>query len=70
MGLASTLLGGLVNPKFTIFKGRDGQFYWNFKARNGETLCHSEGFTSKQAAVNGIRSLKESISVADIDDLT
>jgi hypothetical protein len=69
MGLASTLLG-MTSAKFTLFKGRDGHHYWNFKAPNGEILCHSEGYTSKQAAVNGIRSLKENIAYADVSDLT
>lgn len=64
------LLSGLAKPKFTLFKGNDGQFYWNFKAPNSERLCHSEGYTTKQSALNGIRSLKDNINLADISDLT
>ncbi|MAS87324.1 MAG: hypothetical protein CMH30_05025 [Micavibrio sp.] len=44
--------------KFTLFTGRNGQFYWNLKAANGETLCHSEGYTTKQNAKNGIEACK------------
>ena len=68
MTLSSLL--SITNPKFTVFKGRDGQYYWNFKARNGEKLCHSEGYTQKHSALEGIRSLKENINQAGIDDLT
>ncbi|MBL0318167.1 MAG: YegP family protein [Alphaproteobacteria bacterium] len=44
--------------KFTIFLARNGQFYWRLKASNGETLCHSEGYTAKQSAQRGIESCK------------
>ena len=36
--------------KFTIFLARNGQFYWRLKASNGETLCHSEGYTALNAS--------------------
>lgn len=44
--------------KFSIFQGRDGQYYWRLKASNGETLCHSEGYTAKQSAQRGVESCK------------
>ena len=44
--------------KFTLFKGQNGQFYWNLKAGNGEKICHSEGYTTKQSALNGIQACK------------
>lgn len=44
--------------KFTIFQARNGQYYWRLKAANGETLCHSEGYTAKQSAQRGIESCK------------
>lgn len=44
--------------KFTIFLARNGQFYWRLKSSNGETLCHSEGYTAKQSAQRGIESCK------------
>ncbi len=40
--------------KFTIFQGKDGQFYWNLKASNGEIVGRSEGYKAKQSAKNGI----------------
>jgi len=39
---------------FFISIGRDGLYYWHLKSANGEILCHSEGYNSKQAAQNGI----------------
>ena len=45
--------------KFTLFTGKDGQFYWNLKAGNGEIIGQSEGYTSKAAATNGIDSTRK-----------
>ena len=44
----------------TFVKGKqtDGQFYWKLNAANGETLCVSEGYTTKQNAINGIESCR------------
>ncbi len=32
------------NPKFRIFVGKDGQYYFHLKARNGEIILQSEGY--------------------------
>ena len=47
------------NPKFTIFNGKDGQFYFRLVARNGEPILASEGYTNKSGCENGINSVKE-----------
>ena len=60
----STLLSqyGSSNPKFEIKVASNGwQHYWVFKARNGEILCTSEMYNSKQSAEDGIKSLIKSI---------
>jgi len=44
--------------KYTLFKGRDQQYYFNLKAPNGEIIGHSEGYTTKQSAQNGIESTR------------
>ena len=43
---------------FVLGKQTDGQFYWKLNAANGETLCVSEGYTTKQNAINGIESCR------------
>ena len=47
------------NPKFTIFNGKDGQFYFRLVARNGEPILASEGYSNKSGCENGINSVKE-----------
>jgi uncharacterized protein YegP (UPF0339 family) len=47
------------NPKFTVFLGKDGQFYFRLVARNGEPILASEGYTNKWSCMNGINSVKK-----------
>ena len=49
--------------KFVIKKGKNKQYYFNLKARNGERILSSESYTSKQACENGIDSVKLNASL-------
>ncbi|MBF4494107.1 YegP family protein [Flavobacterium sp. MR2016-29] len=44
--------------KFVITKRANGEFQFNLKAGNGQTILTSEGYASKASAVNGIESVK------------
>lgn len=44
--------------KFEVFKGINSQFYFRFKATNGEQILASESYTTKQNCLNGIASVK------------
>lgn len=57
-------------PTFDLFKGEDGQYYFNLVAPNGETVASSEGYESRSGAENGIRAVKEYAPQAEIDDKT
>lgn len=57
------------NPKFQVFKGKDGQFYFRLKAANGEVIASSEGYTTKQSCLNGIAAIKSVASSAPIEEL-
>ena len=57
-------------PTFDLFKGEDGQYYFNLVAPNGETIATSEGYERKAGAENGIRAVKEYAPQAEIDDKT
>ena len=43
--------------KFEIKRAKDGQFYFNLKARNGEIILTSETYTTKANAQNGVTSV-------------
>ncbi|RZN83372.1 MAG: DUF1508 domain-containing protein [Winogradskyella sp.] len=56
--------------KFTIKKRSNGEYMFNLKAGNGETIATSEGYTTKQGCKNGIQSVKDNAPDAEIEDLT
>jgi len=58
------------HPKFVIFQGKDGQYYFRLTAKNGETIASGEGYTSKAGCKNGIASVKTNAPIAPIEDTT
>lgn len=63
----------MTTPKFVLFKStNNNNYYWNFKAANSEKVCQSEGYTTKDNAINGIYSLINSIQKGNCEyqDLT
>ena len=45
--------------KFVIKKAKNGQFFFNLKADNGQTILMSEMYTTKAACNNGIESVRK-----------
>jgi uncharacterized protein YegP (UPF0339 family) len=50
--------------KFELFEDKSGEWRWNLKAKNGEIIATSEGYSSKQAAQKGITSVKRNAPFA------
>lgn len=46
------------HPKFAGKTGKDGKFYFNLTAKNGQVVLSSEGYASKSGAENGMQSVK------------
>lgn len=44
--------------KFVITKRTNGEFQFNLKANNGQTILNSEGYTTKASCENGIASVR------------
>lgn len=55
------------HPKFDIFKGKNGDFYFRLTARNGQVIPANEGYSSKAGCKNGIESVK--INVPNVDNM-
>jgi hypothetical protein len=49
--------------KFEITLRKNGEFQFNLKATNGQTILTSEGYTTKSACMNGIESVKKNCKV-------
>lgn len=56
--------------KFELRKAKDGQFYFNLKAGNGQIILKSEMYSSAVAIENGMASVKKNGPDAIIDVLT
>jgi uncharacterized protein YegP (UPF0339 family) len=48
-----------MNAYYTLYIGRDKQFYWNLKAPNHQIIAQGEGYTTKQNALNGISNFQK-----------
>lgn len=52
-----------------IHNEENDTWYWKLTAVNGETLCHSENYESKQGAYRGIRAARTAVlSTEPIED--
>ena len=54
------------NPKFEIYTDKAGEFRFRLKARNGEIILASEGYSSKPGVKNGIESVKKNAPEAEV----
>ncbi len=62
-----TVQGGaeVKHPKFELYEDKGGEFRFRLKARNGEVVAVSEGYTTKAGCLNGIESVKKNAPEAE-----
>ncbi|MDR3061496.1 MAG: YegP family protein [Dysgonamonadaceae bacterium] len=57
--------------KFIIAKQKNGEFHFNLKAGNGLVILTSEGYSSKNACLKGIESVRRnSMDKSNFEELT
>ncbi len=56
----------VTNPKFEMYTDKAGEYRFRLKARNGEIIAVSEGYTSKDGCENGIESVRKNAPDAEI----
>ena len=56
----------LTNPKFEVYTDKAGVFRFRLKARNGEIIAVSEGYTRRSSCLNGIESVRKNAPEADV----
>jgi uncharacterized protein YegP (UPF0339 family) len=69
-GIESVRTNSKIRDHFVTDVAKNGQFYFNLKAGNGEPIGKSELYTSKAGMENGISSIMENAPKAEIDDKT
>lgn len=50
------------NPKFEVYTDKSGSYRFRLRARNGQIILSSEGYSSKSGCKNGIESVKKNAS--------
>jgi len=46
------------HPKFEVYMDNAGEFRFRLKAKNGQNICASEGYTALKSCLNGIESVR------------
>ncbi len=54
------------HPKFEMYQDKAGEYRFRLKARNGEIIAVSEGYTAKAGCVNGIESVQKNAPEAEV----
>lgn len=58
-------------PRFELFVDNAGEWRWRLVASNDEIIADSgEGYSSKQGAKRGIRSVRRAVAEAEVYDTT
>ena len=51
----------LTNPKFEVYTDRAGAFRFRLKARNGQIIAVSEGYSTKSACLSGLQRVRTNV---------
>lgn len=54
------------NPKFEVYKDKKGETRFRLKAKNGQIVASGEGYTTKDACIKGIASVRKNVKGAKI----
>lgn len=49
------------NPKFEVYQDKGGEFRFRLKAKNGQIIATSEGYTTLKNCLNGIESVRKNV---------
>lgn len=56
----------LKHPKYEVYTDKAGEYRFRLKAKNGEVIAASEGYTTKANCLNGIESVKKNAPEATV----
>ena len=68
-GVEDTTVEGyetIKHPKFQIYQDKAGEFRFRLKAKNGQIIAVSEGYTKKANCLNGVESVKKNAPEAPL----
>jgi hypothetical protein len=56
-----------VNPKFEIYTDKAGEFRFRLKAKNGQIIAVSEGYTAIAGCLKGVESVRKNTVDPEIE---
>ena len=56
------------NPKFEVYEDKGGEFRFRLKARNGQIVAVSEGYTTHRACMDGVESVRKNAPEAPVEE--
>jgi len=57
-----------VNPKFEVYKDKKGEFRFRLKAKNGQIIATSEGYSKVDSCLKGVASVKKNAACGKIEE--
>jgi hypothetical protein len=54
-------------PKFQVYLDKAGEFRFRLLAKNGQNICHGEGYTQLRSCLNGIESVRKNAVDAEVE---
>ena len=54
------------HPKFEVYLDKKGECRFRLKAKNGEIIAASEGYSAKASCLNGVESVRKNVVDAEI----
>ncbi len=55
------------HPKFEVYLDKKGEARFRLKARNGEVIAASQGYSSKTSCLNGVESVRKNAPEAAVE---
>lgn len=69
-GIESVKVNSQTDDRFHRLEAKNGKYYFNLKASNGQIIGTSEMYESENGRDNGIASVKSNAPDAEIEELT
>ena len=54
------------HPKFEVYADKAGEYRFRLKAKNGEIIAVSEGYTTLDSCLNGVASVRRNAADSDV----
>ena len=58
----------VTNPKFELYQDRGGGYRFRLRARNGQIIAVSDGYTAKSSCLGGVESVRANALDAEVEE--